>query len=77
MTILVERFLRRVSHNSSNIEERTTVESILVQDLNTPQRSVTPRLPSPSALHSPDNMQMSRLRTESAGSLRASRPSQV
>ena len=77
MTILVERFLRRVSHNSSTVEEHRTVESILVQDINTPQRSVTSRLPSPSTIPSPDNIQMSRLRAESPGSLRASRTSQV
>ena len=77
MTILVERFLRRVSHNSSNIEEHHTVESILAQDINTPQRSVTSRLPSPSRVPSSENMQMSRLRVESDGSKRPSRPSQV
>ena len=62
MTILVERFLRRFSRNSS--DEQNTAESILPETpgTNSARRQTTPGLPSP------ENMPMTRLSIQSVNS---------
>ena len=61
MTLLVERFLRRVSRNSTIEEEPTRVEN--GHENTTPQRSLNSRVPSP------ENIGMTVLRMESTETL--------
>ena len=70
MTILVERFLRRVSRHST-IEEQNTVGSILTTDLSTPRRSVMSGLPSP------EDMPMTELKVESEDFLTSKKQTRV